>query len=117
MANTTLVTGGSGYIGALLVRELLDSGREVRVLDRLLHGQQDIADEQASAGVQVIRADIRDDQARQRALAGVQEVVHLAAIVGDPACARDPETADAVNVQATRELVGEANAAGVERLV
>jgi nucleoside-diphosphate-sugar epimerase len=117
MSKTTLVTGGSGYIGSLLVRELLESGREVRVLDRLLHGQQDIADEQASAGVEVLRGDVRDAEVRGRALAGVQEVVHLAAIVGDPACALDPDTADEVNVQATRSLVAEANAAGVERLV
>ena len=117
MGNTTLVTGGSGYIGALLVRELLDSGRDVRVLDRLLHGQEDIAAEQEQAGVLVIRGDVRDADARSRALDGVQEVVHLAAIVGDPACALDPEEADEVNVQATRSLVTEANAAGVERLV
>jgi nucleoside-diphosphate-sugar epimerase len=117
MAKTTLVTGGSGYIGALLVSELQQSGREVRVLDRLLHGQTDIAEEQERAGVQVLRGDIRDADARGNGLAGVQEVVHLAAIVGDPACALDPETADAVNVQATRALVAEANAAGVERLV
>ncbi len=117
MGNTTLVTGGSGYIGALLVRELLESGRDVRVLDRLLHGQEDIAAEQEQAGVLVIRGDVRDADARARALDGVQEVVHLAAIVGDPACALDPEEADEVNVQATRTLVAEANAAGVERLV
>lgn len=117
MAKTTLVTGGSGYIGALLVQELLQSGREVRVLDRLLHGQTDIADEQERAGVQVLRGDVRDAGMRAQALAGVQEVVHLAAIVGDPACALDPDTADAVNVQATRALVAKANAAGVERLV
>jgi nucleoside-diphosphate-sugar epimerase len=117
MSNTTLVTGGSGYIGALLVQELLEAGREVRVLDRLLHGQEDIAGEQERAGVQVIRGDVRDAQARGRALEGVQEVVHLAAIVGDPACALDPQTSDEVNVQATRSLVAEANAAGVERLV
>ena len=117
MGNTTLVTGGSGYIGALLVQELLDSGREVRVLDRLLHGQEDIAAEQEQAGVLVVRGDVRDADARSRALDGVQEVVHLAAIVGDPACALDPEEADEVNVQATRSLVDEANAAGVERLV
>ena len=117
MGNTTLVTGGSGYIGALLVQELLDSGREVRVLDRLLHGQEDIAAEQEQAGVLVVRGDVRDAAARARALDGVQEVVHLAAIVGDPACALDPEEADEVNVQATRSLVDEANAAGVERLV
>jgi nucleoside-diphosphate-sugar epimerase len=117
LPNTTLVTGGSGYIGALLVQELREAGREVRVLDSLLHGQQDIAAEQETAGVQVIRADIRDADARQRALEGAEAVVHLAAIVGDPACGRDPEVSDEVNVQATRALVADAGAAGVERLV
>ena len=112
-----MITGGSGYIGSLLAQELLQSGREVRVLDSLLHGQQDIAAEQQAAGIQVIQADIRDGEARRRALAGADEVVHLAAIVGDPACARDPEVSDEVNVGATRELVADARAAGTERLV
>ena len=117
MGKTTLVTGGSGYIGALLVQELREAGHEVRVLDSLLHGQEDIAAEQELAGVQVIRADIRDADARRRALAGADAVVHLAAIVGDPACGRDPELSDEVNVQATRALVADAGEAGVQRLV
>lgn len=117
MSKPTLVTGGSGYIGALLVNELLESGREVRVLDSLLHGQEDIAAEQESKGVEVIRGDVRDADARARALNGAEAVVHLAAIVGDPACALDPKVSDDVNVQATRALVADANAAGVERLV
>jgi nucleoside-diphosphate-sugar epimerase len=117
VAEKTLITGGSGYIGALLARELLESGREVRVLDSLLHGQQDIAAEQEQAGIEVLRADIRDADARRRALAGAQAVVHLAAIVGDPACGRDPEVSDEVNVQATKALVADAEQAGVERLV
>ena len=117
MGDTTLVTGGSGYIGALLVRELLDAGQEVRVLDSLLHGQEDIAAEQEQAGVQVIRADIRDADARRRALDGADAVVHLAAIVGDPACALDPAVSDEVNVQATESLVADAATAGVQRLV
>jgi nucleoside-diphosphate-sugar epimerase len=117
VGETTLITGGSGYIGSLLARELRDAGREVRVLDSLLHGQEDIAAEQERAGVEVIRADIRDGDARRRALAGAHAVVHLAAIVGDPACARDPQASDEVNVQATRDLVADAAEAGVERLV
>ena len=117
MGSRTLVTGGSGYIGALIVRELREAGREVRVLDSLLHGQEDIAAEQERAGVEVIRGDVRDAQARGRALREVEAVVHMAAIVGDPACARDPALSDEVNVQATRALVADAGEAGVERLL
>jgi nucleoside-diphosphate-sugar epimerase len=117
VGETTLITGGSGYIGALLAEELRGAGREVRVLDSLLHGQEEIAAEQEQAGIEVIRADIRDDEARRRALDGADAVVHLAAIVGDPACARDPQAADEVNVQATRSLVADAAQAGVGRLV
>jgi nucleoside-diphosphate-sugar epimerase len=117
VGKTTLVTGGSGYIGALLVRELSDAGHEVRVLDSLLHGQEDIAAEQERAGVMVVRGDVRDAEARRRALDGADAVVHLAAIVGDPACALDPALSDEVNVGATESLVADAAAAGVERLV
>jgi nucleoside-diphosphate-sugar epimerase len=89
----------------------------VRVLDVLLHGQEPLAAQLEADGVEVIRGDVRDPDARSRALAGVDEVVHLAAIVGDPACARDPEAAEAVNVEATQALAGEAREAGVSRFV
>jgi nucleoside-diphosphate-sugar epimerase len=117
VGDTTLITGGSGYIGALLAKELQEAGREVRVLDSLLHGQEDIAAEQEQAGIEVIRGDIRDADARKRALSGADAVVHLAAIVGDPACAIDPAVSDEVNVQATKALVADAGEAGVDRLV
>jgi nucleoside-diphosphate-sugar epimerase len=117
VGDTTLITGGSGYIGALLAKELQEAGREVRVLDSLLHGQEDIAAEQEQAGIEVIRGDVRDADARKRALSGADAVVHLAAIVGDPACALDPAVSDEVNVQATKALVADAGEAGVDRLV
>jgi nucleoside-diphosphate-sugar epimerase len=113
----TLITGGSGYIGSLLARELQENGHDVRVLDSLLHGQEDIAAEQEQAGIEVVRGDVRDGAARARALDGTEAIVHLAAIVGDPACARDPQVSDEVNVQATEALVADAKAAGVSRLV
>ena len=96
---------------------LLATGRDVRVLDVLLHRQDAVADAQRSAGVDFIEGDVRDPAARRRALGGVDEVVHLAAVVGDPAAARDPEQSRAVNVDATRDLVDEAVRAGVRRFV
>src|SRR3954466_4657517 len=118
----TLVTGGAGYIGLLVVDELLGAGRDgtvvddvrggggdVTVLDVLLHGQAE------PSGVRFVEGDIRDPDARARALEDAEAVVHLAAIVGDPACARDPALAQAVNVDASMALAAEA--VDVERFV
>lgn len=117
MTDSILVTGGAGYVGIPLCLELAAGGHRVRALDSLLHRQHELVDELVSAGVELIEADIRDPDARARALAGVRSVVHLAAIVGDPACARDPELADEVNVKATFALVDEARQGGAERFV
>jgi nucleoside-diphosphate-sugar epimerase len=112
-----LVTGGAGYVGAPLSQLLASDGDQVRVLDALAHNQREVADELQSDGVELIVGDIRDSEARAQALRGVRSVVHLAAIVGDPACARDPVLSNEVNVEGTRSLLQEALAAGVERFV
>jgi nucleoside-diphosphate-sugar epimerase len=117
MSALVLVTGGSGYVGAVLVRELRDAGLQVRVLDSLLHGQGQLADEQRRDGVDVIHGDLREPEVRAQSVAGATAVVHLGAIVGDPACARDPSLSDEVNVQATRSLLRDAASAGTERFV
>jgi nucleoside-diphosphate-sugar epimerase len=117
MSGVTVITGGAGYIGAEATRALLASGRKVRVLDVLLHDQDHIARSLEEQGAEVIRGDIRDGDARRAALDGADELVHLAAIVGDPACARDPELSQEVNVGGSQALVADAKAAGVRRLV
>ncbi|HVF79891.1 MAG TPA: NAD(P)-dependent oxidoreductase, partial [Solirubrobacteraceae bacterium] len=107
----------AGYIGAMVCEELLAAGREVVVLDALEHGQSDVVERLVQRGAQVVVGDIRDGAARDRALAGARAVVHLAAIVGDPACARSPELSWEVNVEASRAVIESARAAGAQRLV
>jgi nucleoside-diphosphate-sugar epimerase len=117
MSDLIVVTGGAGYVGAPLVEELLDAGRQVRVLDRISHGQRDVADRLGELGADVRQGDVRDENTRRDAVNGAAALVHLAAIVGDPACARDPELSRAVNVDASRAIAAEARDAGVGHMV
>jgi len=117
MSGRTVVTGGAGYIGAMVCDELLAAGRDVVVLDVLMHGQDDVASGLAERGVQIVAGDIRDPDARRQALAGADAVVHLAAIVGDPACGRDPELSQEINVEGSKAVIEAALAAGAQRLV
>lgn len=112
-----LVTGGAGYVGSTLTPMLLAKGHGVRVLDRLLHGGQSLLGMWAHPRFELRRADVRDADAVRSALEGVDAVVHLAAIVGDPACAREPDVARSVNLDASLALLAESERAGVERFV
>jgi len=117
LSNLTLITGGAGYVGTEVATALLDAGREVRVLDSLAFGQDEIAKMLEERGVDVRIGDVRDDETRRSAVEGAGSIVHLAAIVGDPACARDPELARETNVEATRALIADAAEAGVAHLI
>ena len=113
-----LVTGGAGYVGSVVVDELLARGFQVRVLDALLHGTvSSLLLSWANPQFEFIRGDVRDPAARGRAVQGVDAIVHLAAIVGDPACARDKELAHEVNLTGTVAMLDDAAGAGVERFV
>jgi nucleoside-diphosphate-sugar epimerase len=111
------ITGGAGYIGALLVAELTSVGADLTVLDSLLHGQHHVATALTGLGARFMNGDIRDPADREEALAGADAVVHLAAIVGDPDCKRDPELAHEVNVEGTRAVVEDAHRLGAGRFV
>lgn len=118
MRSRILVTGGAGYVGSVLVEELFAHGHPVRVLDSLAHGSiPSLLQMWGREGFEFNRGDVRDKEARSKALADVGGVVHLAAIVGDPACRREPELAREVNLEATQALLDEAEHAGVERFV
>jgi nucleoside-diphosphate-sugar epimerase len=112
-----LVTGGAGYIGSTLVPLLLADGNHVRVLDKLLHGGESLLGVWADPNFEFVSGDICDRAQMQRAISGIDAVVHLAAIVGDPACARNPDLARAVNLDASLALIEESKRAGVSRFV
>jgi nucleoside-diphosphate-sugar epimerase len=99
-----LVTGGAGYVGGTLVPLLLREGHDVLVLDSLLYGGAAILPLFGLPGFDFIRGDVCDPATLKRALRGADAVVHLSAIVGYPACKRDPELAVKVNLEATRLL-------------
>jgi nucleoside-diphosphate-sugar epimerase len=112
-----LVTGGAGYIGSVLTRNLLRSGHEVTVLDALLFGGDSVRELHANSRYTLVEGDIRDDGLVGRLARGKDAVVHLAAIVGDPACAANPEVAVSVNVEGTEVVARVAKRAGVGRFV
>ena len=100
-----LVTGGAGYIGSLLCPALLDAGHDVVLLDSLMFGVQPILHFISHPRLEVVHGDIRDARVVQPLIARVDAVLHLAAIVGYPACAADPTTAETTNVEGTRVIV------------
>jgi len=112
-----LVTGGAGYVGSTLVPLLLAEGHRVRVLDCLLHGGQSLLGVWSHPDFEFVRGDVRDRARLRLAVSGVGAVVHLAAVVGDPACARQPELARAVNLDASLALIEESRRAGVGRFL
>jgi nucleoside-diphosphate-sugar epimerase len=112
-----LVVGGAGYIGAVLVRKLLARGAKVRLLDSLVYGDAPIADVLDHPNLEFINGDCRNIQDVVKAMTGVGSVVHLAAVVGDPACEQDRQNALEINYSATRMMVEIAKGHGVSRFI
>ena len=116
-SRTILVTGGAGYVGSHVVRQLLDRGDHVRVLDLLLYGDQGLKALVDHPRLSVVVGDVRDAAAMQEAAAGVDAVIALAALAGTAACDVDRDAAVGVNQEATELLVTACIEARVRRLV
>ena len=103
-----LVTGGAGYKGSTLCRELLFDGYRVRVLDNLMYGGRSLAGLVNHPSFEFINGDVTESSVLEKALDGVSDVIHLAAIVGDKPCERDPKRSIEVNYKATQSLAEKA---------
>ena len=100
-----LVTGGAGYLGSVMVPVLLDAGHEVIVLDNLMYGQSSLFSFASFYEFTFIPGDARDEETLKELLSQVDAIIPLAAVVGAPACDRDPELAKSLNLGAIQSLI------------
>ena len=112
-----LVTGGAGYIGSVLVRQLLAKGYHVRAIDNLNFGGDALIDVMQHPNFEFYKGDVRNADDVKKALVGIDAVAHLAAIVGDPACKKYADDANSTNWDGSVALFDAAEAAGVKRFV
>ncbi len=117
MKQTVLVSGGAGYIGSVLVRLLLAKGYRVKVIDNLSFGGEPIIDLLNEDNFSFVKGDVRNADDLRNALEGVDHVAHLAAIVGDPACAKQPELTREVNLEGSKLFYLLADECGAKRFV
>jgi nucleoside-diphosphate-sugar epimerase len=104
MATRVLVTGGAGYLGSVLCEHLLTAGYEVCVLDSLLWGQSSLLHLCHNTRFDFIQGDARDESLLRRLVTEADALIPLAAVVGAPACDRDPWLARSTNFEAIRLL-------------
>jgi nucleoside-diphosphate-sugar epimerase len=116
-ARKVLLVGGAGYIGSALLPMLLEKGYHVRLLDLFLYGAEPIRDFLNHPRLEIMRADFRQVDKVVEATKNMDAVIHLGAIVGDPACALNEDLTIEVNLMATRMIAEVAKGSGVSRFI
>jgi len=111
------VTGGAGYVGAVLVPKLLDAGYGVKALDLLLYGEDVFDSVKDNPALTLVKGDIRDRALLEREIPGSDAVIHLACISNDPSYELNPALSKAINYDAFFPLVDTARDNGVKRFI
>jgi nucleoside-diphosphate-sugar epimerase len=106
------ITGGAGYVGAVLVPHLLEKGFEVTVLDLMIYGEHVL---QRHDNLNAVKGDIRDQDLLKKLISGHDAVIHLACISNDPSFEMNPELGKSINLDAFRPLVEISKNSNVKR--
>jgi nucleoside-diphosphate-sugar epimerase len=114
---TVLVTGGAGYVGAILVPKLLNRGYKVKVLDLYTYGTDIFDGIKNRSGLEEIKGDICDTDLLKESLPGCDAVIHLACISNDPTFELNPDLSRKVNYDAFEPLVKTSKESGVRRFI
>jgi nucleoside-diphosphate-sugar epimerase len=114
---TVLVTGGAGYVGAVLTPRLLAAGYRVHVFDLYLYGKEVLSGCRGNENLREFVGDLRDQKLVTQAVAGCDAVIHLACISNDPSFELNPELGRSINFDTFRPLVRLSRDAGVKRFV
>ncbi len=114
---TVLVTGGAGYVGAVLTPRLLAAGYNVRVLDLYIYGEEVLDSCRGHAGLKEFKTDLRDERAVAEAVKGCDAVIHLACISNDPSFELNPRLGKSINFDCFAPLVRISRDAGVRRFI
>ena len=112
-----LVTGGAGYVGAVLVPKLLQAGYRVKVIDLYIYGEDVLAAVKDNPSLEQIKGDIRDRALLEKIMPGCDAVIHLACISNDPSFELDPDLGKSINYDAFIDLVDVAKDSGVKRFI
>jgi len=112
-----LVTGGAGYVGAILVPKLLSAGYQVTVLDLFLYGEEVLDNVKGNPNLSLVKGDIRDQDLLQNVLENIDAVIHLACISNDPSFELNPELGKSINYDAFLPLVQISKKKGVRRFI
>ena len=114
---TVFVTGGAGYVGAVLVPKLLDAGYRVKVLDLFIFGDDVLDQAKRNPDLEQIKGDMRDRAILEKHIPGCDAVIHLACISNDPSFELNPHLGKSINYDCFPDLVDVSKNAGVKRFV
>ena len=117
MIKKVLVTGGAGYVGSVLVPNLLDAGYHVKVLDLYIYGRQVLDAVKDHPRLEQVTGDLRDKALLERIMPGCDAVIHLACISNDPSFELNPELGKSINYDAFTPLVEISHDSGVRRFI